>query len=266
MNIEIANRLVQLRKAQGLSQEELAEKLGISRQAVSKWERAEASPDTDNLILLARLYGVSLDDLLSTENPIPEPEDSGPENTDIPKGTTVNIGFHGIHVVDGEDEVHIGGGHGVYVHDKGGNTVEVRNGRATVNGKEYDYGDYCRKSFAHDFPFALLTLLLFFVWGFWGPRWGIGGFGYAWLLFLTIPLYHSLVSAITHRNPLHFAYPVLVVLVFLCLGMYTGLWHPGWILFLTVPFYYSLAGALYHLRHPRKERRCWCEECGEDDD
>ena len=64
MNIEIANRLVQLRREQGLSQEELASKLGVSRQAVSKWERAESSPDTDNLIALARLYGVSLDELL----------------------------------------------------------------------------------------------------------------------------------------------------------------------------------------------------------
>ena len=71
MNIEIANRLVNLRKSNNLSQEALAEKLGISRQAVSKWERAEASPDTDNLILLARLYGVSLDELLQTEDEIP---------------------------------------------------------------------------------------------------------------------------------------------------------------------------------------------------
>ena len=64
MNIEIANRLVNLRKSNYLSQEALAEKLGISRQAVSKWERAEASPDTDNLIQLAKLYHVSLDELL----------------------------------------------------------------------------------------------------------------------------------------------------------------------------------------------------------
>ena len=73
MNIEIANRLVQMRKKNNLSQEELAAKLGISRQAVSKWERAESSPDTDNLIMLARLYNVSLDDLLKTEEPV-EPE------------------------------------------------------------------------------------------------------------------------------------------------------------------------------------------------
>ena len=67
MTIEIANRLVQLRKQKNLSQEELAAQLGISRQAVSKWERAEASPDTDNLILLARLYGVSLDKRLNID-------------------------------------------------------------------------------------------------------------------------------------------------------------------------------------------------------
>lgn len=76
MNIEIANRLVNLRKSHNLSQEALAEKLGISRQAVSKWERAEASPDTDNLIMLARLYEVSLDELLKTEDEIPEPEEA----------------------------------------------------------------------------------------------------------------------------------------------------------------------------------------------
>lgn len=68
MNIEIANRLVELRKQNNLSQEALAEKLGISRQAVSKWERAEASPDMDNLITLSRLYRISMDELLGTGN------------------------------------------------------------------------------------------------------------------------------------------------------------------------------------------------------
>lgn len=66
MNLEVANRLQQLRKAKGLSQEELAQILGLSRQAISKWERAETSPDTDNLICLARLYNISIDKLLDT--------------------------------------------------------------------------------------------------------------------------------------------------------------------------------------------------------
>ena len=67
MNLEIANKLLALRKKNNLSQEDLAEKMGVSRQAISKWERGEASPDTDNLILLANLYRISLDELLNID-------------------------------------------------------------------------------------------------------------------------------------------------------------------------------------------------------
>lgn len=64
MNVEIANKLVKLRKQLGLSQEELAEQIGVSRQAVSKWERSESSPDTDNLIALSKIYKISIDEML----------------------------------------------------------------------------------------------------------------------------------------------------------------------------------------------------------
>ena len=47
MNVETAQRLADLRRSKGFSQEGLARKLGLSRQAVSKWERAESSPDTE---------------------------------------------------------------------------------------------------------------------------------------------------------------------------------------------------------------------------
>ncbi len=78
MNIEIANRLRQMRNKNNLSQEELAAKMGVSRQAVSKWERAEASPDTENLILLAKLYGISIDELLNTDSSVsPQSSSSG---------------------------------------------------------------------------------------------------------------------------------------------------------------------------------------------
>lgn len=94
MNIEIANKLVELRKKHNLSQEELAEKLGISRQAVSKWERAESSPDTDNLIALAKLYNVSLDELLLNEdNKNDELEVDEPEVVDVEENTKTSIKF-----------------------------------------------------------------------------------------------------------------------------------------------------------------------------
>ena len=86
MNIETATRLYEYRKAHGYSQEELAEKIGVSRQAISKWERSESSPDTDNLIALAQLYGVSLDTLLmGDEEPAkqePEAENTASENSE----------------------------------------------------------------------------------------------------------------------------------------------------------------------------------------
>lgn len=70
MSIKTGAKLSQLRKQNGYSQEELAEKLSISRQAISKWERGESSPDTDTLIALAKLYGVSLDELVNYEPPV----------------------------------------------------------------------------------------------------------------------------------------------------------------------------------------------------
>ncbi len=92
MNVETANRLQMLRKKNNLSQEELAERIGISRQAVSKWERAEASPDTDNLILLAKLYGVTLDELLRTESVhFPNEDGISLRKEDYVAGTSVPI-------------------------------------------------------------------------------------------------------------------------------------------------------------------------------
>ena len=64
MDEKITEKLIKLRKEHNLSQEQLADELGVSRQAVSKWERGEASPDTDNLIALASIYDTSLDSLL----------------------------------------------------------------------------------------------------------------------------------------------------------------------------------------------------------
>ena len=64
MNQRIAARLVEYRQSAGLSQEKLAEQLNVSRQAVSKWERGESLPDIGNIMALADLYGVTVDELL----------------------------------------------------------------------------------------------------------------------------------------------------------------------------------------------------------
>ena len=60
----LARRLRQLRTGAGYSQELLADRLGVSRQAVSKWETGTAEPSTANLLALADLYGITVDELL----------------------------------------------------------------------------------------------------------------------------------------------------------------------------------------------------------
>ncbi|MCR4866248.1 MAG: helix-turn-helix domain-containing protein [Lachnospiraceae bacterium] len=65
--MSFANNLVELRKINNLSQEDLAEKIGVSRQTLSKYETGESLPDIEKCSMIANAFGVSLDDLISYE-------------------------------------------------------------------------------------------------------------------------------------------------------------------------------------------------------
>lgn len=65
----LGEKLQQLRKAAGLSQEQLAEQLDVSRQSVSKWELNDAVPDVNKLIMLSELFAVSVDELIKNNQP-----------------------------------------------------------------------------------------------------------------------------------------------------------------------------------------------------
>lgn len=78
--MDLAERLAALRKRAGLSQGDVAERLNVSRQAVSRWETGLTVPATDNLSRLGRLYGVTLDELLSYSAALPpeKPQEEAP--------------------------------------------------------------------------------------------------------------------------------------------------------------------------------------------
>ena len=63
----LADKIMELRKKNGWSQEELAEKIGVSRQSVSKWESAQAVPDLNKILVLSEVFGVTTDYLLKDE-------------------------------------------------------------------------------------------------------------------------------------------------------------------------------------------------------
>ncbi|MCI8622964.1 MAG: helix-turn-helix transcriptional regulator [Provencibacterium sp.] len=72
--MSIADRIQQLRKSKGISQEELADKIGVSRQAVSKWESEQSTPDIEKILLLSDYFETTTDYLLKGVSPVTEPE------------------------------------------------------------------------------------------------------------------------------------------------------------------------------------------------
>lgn len=67
--MKLNEKILYYRKGAGLSQEALAAKIGVSRQAVSKWELGETTPEVEKLVLLAKAFGVTTDQLLGLEKP-----------------------------------------------------------------------------------------------------------------------------------------------------------------------------------------------------
>ena len=253
MNIEVANRLQKLRKEKGYSQEQLAEALGISRQAVSKWERAEASPDTDNLILLARLYGVSLDELLSTDDDNDELKANNKandaENKEKPKFTyeshdekkcdRVNIGSHGIDVEDSDgNKVHVGWD-GIKIFDSENDEhVNLSTKGIKVIHEKAPKGLRIARDLFGGLS-AIGSTLAFILMGCFANLWHPG-----WIVFLAIPVISCIPDLIYKRKLSILPYPIVVTIAYLLLGFLIGGWHPYWFLFITIPIFYIIADAV----------------------
>lgn len=277
MNLEIATRLVGLRKANKLSQEALAEKLGISRQAVSKWERAEASPDTDNLIALAKLYHVSLDELLKINEEEERDSAGGVDvGTDgIAGGSAASAGMRGAEgevlpadtreagesITEqvtgssreggqedtgvGEDDVYIGL-KGIHVKSHSGEEVHIDRRGIHVRDMKSDVHIGGNGVFVNgekvrsvEIPLGVLAIIIYIVIGFCFDLWHPG-----WLLFILIPIISSLVDAVCKRDASLFQYPVFAFGIFLYAGIVHAMWHPAWVIFLTIPIFYFLTGAV----------------------
>ena len=224
MTIEIADRLIKLRKKNGYSQEELADKLGLSRQAVSKWERAEASPDTDNLICLAKLYGVSLDELLSTDEDVETIVKEQVKEEENKK--------EGIHLVDDDgSEVHITNdgvevfdkGHKIKKMDKTSQIIAIVEGALTIVA-------------------LIVYILLGSLLGMW---WNM------WIVFFVPGIIGSICRVIHKKNlnKLNVAFICCFIYFFLCMVAPGGLWHPLWVIFLAIPLYHSIIGSIRKLNN-----------------
>ena len=212
MSIKQGDYLKELRMKKGLSQEKLAEQLGVSRQSVSKWEQGYAVPSSDNVLELSKLYGISADDILNCEAP-KAAADEKEEASKPQKSQQAEV--HDDAVAEKEHEV-----------------------KSTEKRKK------------HSWLFAAYPCIAVFITlalgAFDSALWKT-----SWIFLLTIPLYYTGSIAIRKKNALIFCYPVAVLIVFLLGGFYASLWHPLWILFVTIPIYY-IAAAYAHKNRKRK--------------
>ena len=83
--MEFNNKLYELRKQKGLSQEELANRLNVSRQTISKWEVGDSTPDMEKLIAMSDLFGISLDELILDKAPEPAQTVQAPAQSELYK-------------------------------------------------------------------------------------------------------------------------------------------------------------------------------------
>ena len=241
MDLAMAQRLVDRRKAAGLSQEALAAQLGVSRQAVSKWERSESSPDTDNLIALAALYGVSLDELLYGEaasdadssedgsagtkaSDEAEEAEASTEHADCSdeplvdislargihvidpnKGEEVHVGWSGIHVTNERkgEEIHVGpsGVHIDTLEDDGHSAHTNADGTVVIDGEQFSSWKEAHDKLDHH-----------------GRH------------------FHTKLGRAWNKLP----FPALVALAYLALGIIYGAWSMGLFLVFLIPIYYAL--------------------------
>ena len=79
--MNMADRIQHLRKSKGISQEELADKIGVSRQAVSTWESDQSTPDLEKVIVMSDFFGITTDYILKGIEPITDKEQKSKELT-----------------------------------------------------------------------------------------------------------------------------------------------------------------------------------------
>lgn len=211
--IKIGSKLLQLRKKAGLSQGELADRLGVSRQAISKWECDESLPDTENLIMIAKLFAISLDELVDN---VPAAQEACAQSNET----------------NGPAKALCGGDDGEENDEEEDDDEDSFDDATTEKQKRL-------LRVLYSIPGPILLTAVFLLWGFLFDGWSV-----AWTVFLLVPVFDSVLACFRTRRVSPFAFAVFITFVYCLIGMQWGLWHPCWILFFSIPVFYHIAEAI----------------------
>jgi len=207
----LGEKIQTLRKQKGMSQEQLAEKVTISRQAVSKWELGESIPDIDNIVQLSRIFDVSTDFLL--KNDITKSLDLDfLENTEN-KENTPALSFNDTDIKMEQPELS--------EPPKKLTWADIEDEEDENEDDEYE-GDPNTIIGTLIASKYIIATIIFFVMGFIWGNWHIG-----WIVFLIAAAF-----SFKQFNAYSSVFAVATA-VYMIMGFVWGLWHPGWLLFLV---------------------------------
>ncbi len=226
MNVEIAQRLADMRRQKGYSQEELASNLGLSRQAVSKWERAESSPDTGNLVALAKLYDITLDELLSVEADIED--DVKFEAND--RSTSAEVKAQ-----EAAEKASVAAAQAAAAAAQ----AQAAQAAAQVTQNQQAAAQTAQSHQAASAPAEGQG-------GAYYPQGASSSHAQAQPVPPAAPAQPGPVTYVVEgkekKGPWRsFPYPILCVILFFALGFFFGAWSFSWVVFLTIPLYYWIA-------------------------
>ncbi len=254
MNETFGQRLSRIRKEKGMTQEDIAKRIVISPQAVSKWENDLSSPDILVLSSLADILGVSVDELLGRESS--ESINNSNEHNE-----------HASEVVDDKETVEEdetlasdkdNGGpfisindDGIHIKSKKGKSVEINDDGVFVDGERKTAKKKAKDSMKKEskkwitgstlFGLAIIGYILM------GLLWKDDAMGWkcGWTLFLFAICIQSFIEAIRKRKFTSFAYPIFITATYCLLGFLGSHynfpnWGFFWFLFLTIPAYYMI--------------------------
>lgn len=119
--MDFGDRLKEIRIKQGLSQEQLAEKIGVSRQAITKWETKRGLPDVENMVILAEIFKITLDELVLQETRVQEKQTALYESETI---YDIDCGKH--------FDIHMGSARKICIQSGGDEKIHIRLASDTV--------------------------------------------------------------------------------------------------------------------------------------
>lgn len=253
MTQELGKRLAEIRKRNGYSQDELAQKLKVSRQSICNWESGESSPSLDYMMDMAKLYKVSLDDLINLDIPV---EDLYKEKVDVDpsdikdkkeKGDKFSWNKNGIHIFDNEsgDRVDIDF-NGIHI-----NSNDFKDNKIIIEENK----NKRRNRMINNVASLVDGIMIFLIMGVYLTLGFINSeyWNLFWPLVFTFEIPSALIRTFGKKEANKFPIVWICLTVYCFLGTFGIGWHPYWVIFFIIPIYYLIINSIKKIKEENRK-------------